>query len=62
VAKVANAVGEDLANSPGRPCGQRVQAVQARQGSPWDDLLGASAPTRSGQQSECSQGHAVKAP
>ena len=38
--KVANAVGEDLSEFARKAVRQRVQAVQARQGSPWDDLLG----------------------
>jgi hypothetical protein len=38
--KVANAVGEDLSEFARKAVRQRVQAVQARHGSPWDDLLG----------------------
>ena len=38
--KVAQAVGEDLSEFARKAVRQRVQAVQARQGSPWDNLLG----------------------
>jgi len=38
--KVAAAVGEDLSEFARKAVRERVQAVQARQGSPWDDLLG----------------------
>ena len=38
--KVANDVGEDLSEFARKAVRQRVQAVQARHGSPWDDLLG----------------------
>ena len=38
--KVAAAVGEDLSEFARKAVRQRVQAVQAKQGSPWDDLLG----------------------
>jgi uncharacterized protein (DUF1778 family) len=38
--KVADAVGEGLSEFARKAVRQRVQAVQARQGSPWDDLLG----------------------
>jgi hypothetical protein len=38
--KVAKAVGEELSEFARKAVRQRVQAVQARQGSPWDDLLG----------------------
>jgi len=38
--KVAKAIGEDLSEFARKAVRQRVQAVQARQGSPWDDLLG----------------------
>ena len=38
--KVANNVGEDLSEFARKAVRQRVQAVQARHGSPWDDLLG----------------------
>ena len=38
--KVAKAVGEDLSEFARKAVRQRVQAVQAKQGSPWDDLLG----------------------
>ena len=38
--KVAQAVGEDLSEFARKAVRQRVQAVQARNGSPWDDLLG----------------------
>jgi len=38
--KVANDVGEDLSEFARKAVRQRVQAVQARRGSPWDDLLG----------------------
>jgi hypothetical protein len=38
--KVAAAVGEDLSEFARKAVRQRVQAVQAKRGSPWDDLLG----------------------
>jgi uncharacterized protein (DUF1778 family) len=38
--KVAKAVGEDLSEFARKAVRQRVQAVQAWHGSPWDDLLG----------------------
>jgi hypothetical protein len=38
--KVAKAVGEELSEFARKAVRQRVQAVQARHGSPWDDLLG----------------------
>jgi hypothetical protein len=38
--KVANDVGEDLSEFARKAVWQRVQAVQAMNGSPWDDLLG----------------------
>jgi len=38
--KVAQRVGEDLSEFARKAVRQRVQAVQAEQGSPWDDLLG----------------------
>jgi len=38
--KVAAAVGEDLSEFARKAVRQRVQAVQAKDGSPWDDLLG----------------------
>ena len=38
--RVAKAVGEDLSEFARKAVRQRVQAVQARHGSPWDDLLG----------------------
>jgi len=38
--KIAAAVGEDLSEFARKAVRQRVQAVQAKQGSPWDDLLG----------------------
>jgi uncharacterized protein (DUF1778 family) len=38
--EAANAVGEDLSEFARKAVRQRVQAVQARHGSPWDDLLG----------------------
>ena len=38
--QVAKAVGEDLSEFARKAVRQRVQAVQARQGSLWDDLLG----------------------
>jgi uncharacterized protein (DUF1778 family) len=38
--KVANTVGEDLSEFARKAVRQRVQAVQAKRGSPWDDLLG----------------------
>jgi len=38
--KVARDVGEDLSEFARKAVRQRVQAVQANHGSPWDDLLG----------------------
>jgi len=38
--KVARRVGEDLSEFARKAVRQRVQAVQAAHGSPWDDLLG----------------------
>ena len=38
--KVAEAVGEDLSEFARKAVRHRVQAVQAKHGSPWDDLLG----------------------
>jgi uncharacterized protein (DUF1778 family) len=38
--KVAANVGEDVSEFARKAVRQRVQAVQAREGSPWDDLLG----------------------
>ena len=38
--KVARAVGEELSEFARKAVRLRVQAVQAEQGSPWDDLLG----------------------
>jgi uncharacterized protein (DUF1778 family) len=38
--KVAKRVGEDLSEFARKAVRQRVQAVQAKHGSPWDDLLG----------------------
>jgi uncharacterized protein (DUF1778 family) len=38
--KVAQGEGEDLSEFARKAVRQRVQAVQARRGSPWDDLLG----------------------
>ncbi len=38
--KAAQRVGEDLSEFARKAVRQRVQAVQARHGSPWDDLLG----------------------
>ena len=38
--KVAQAVGEELSEFARKAVRQRIQAVQAKQGSPWDDLLG----------------------
>jgi uncharacterized protein (DUF1778 family) len=38
--RVAKAVGEDLSEFARKAVRQRVLTVQARQGSPWDDLLG----------------------
>src|SRR3989442_1742161 len=37
--KVAEAVGEDLSEFARKAVRQRVQAVQAKHGSPWGDLL-----------------------
>ena len=38
--EVAHTVGEDLSEFAREAVRQRVQAVQAGKGSPWDDLLG----------------------
>jgi hypothetical protein len=38
--RVAKSVGEELSEFARKAVRQRVQAVQARHGSPWDDLLG----------------------
>jgi hypothetical protein len=38
--KIADALGEGLSEFARKAVRQRVQAVQARLGSPWDDLLG----------------------
>src|SRR6266436_2621168 len=38
--KVAEAVGEGLSEFARKAVRQRVQAVQTKCGSPWDDLLG----------------------
>jgi hypothetical protein len=38
--KVARRVGQDLSEFARKAVRPRVQAVQAQQGSPWDDLLG----------------------
>lgn len=38
--KVAQVVGEDLSEFARKAVRLRVQAVEAKQGSPWDDLLG----------------------
>jgi len=38
--KVAREVGEDLSEFARKAVRQRVHAVQAKHGSPWDDLLG----------------------
>jgi hypothetical protein len=38
--KVAKALGEDLSEFARKAVRQRVRAVQASEGSPWDDLLG----------------------
>ena len=38
--KVAKTVGEELSEFARKAVRQRVQAVQAKHGSPWDDLLG----------------------
>ncbi len=38
--KVARALGEDLSEFARKAVRQRVQAVEAKAGSPWDDLLG----------------------
>jgi hypothetical protein len=38
--KVAEDVGEGLSEFARKAVRQRVQAVQAKKGSPWDDLLG----------------------
>ena len=38
--KVAQEIGEELSEFARKAVRQRVQAVQAKKGSPWDDLLG----------------------
>jgi hypothetical protein len=38
--KVAQNVGEDLSEFARKAVRPRVQSVQAKNGSPWDDLLG----------------------
>lgn len=38
--KIADAVGEGLSEFARKAVRQRVQSVQAKSGSPWDDLLG----------------------
>jgi uncharacterized protein (DUF1778 family) len=38
--RIAKTVGEDLSEFARKAVRLRVQAVQSRQGSPWDDLLG----------------------
>ncbi len=38
--KLAADLGEDLSEFARKAVRQRVQAVQSKQGSPWDDLLG----------------------
>jgi hypothetical protein len=38
--KVARGLGEDLSEFARKAVRQRVQAVEAKTGSPWDDLLG----------------------
>jgi hypothetical protein len=38
--KVAKSLGEELSEFARKAVRQRVQAVQAKRGSPWDDLLG----------------------
>src|ERR1043166_10073423 len=38
--KLAESVGEELSEFARKAVRQRVQAVQAKLGSPWDDLLG----------------------
>jgi hypothetical protein len=38
--RVAKALGEDLSEFARKAVRQRVRAVQAKRGSPWDDLLG----------------------
>jgi uncharacterized protein (DUF1778 family) len=38
--KVAHEVGEDLSEFARKAVRQRIQAVQSKRGSPWDDLLG----------------------
>ena len=38
--RIADAVGEGLSEFARKAVRQRVQAVEARHGSPWDDLLG----------------------
>ena len=38
--KIARDVGEELSEFARKAVRQRVQAIQSKQGSPWDDLLG----------------------
>ena len=38
--KIAKSLGEELSEFARKAVRQRVQAVQAERGSPWDDLLG----------------------
>jgi hypothetical protein len=38
--ELARALGEDLSEFARKAVRQRVQAVEAKVGSPWDDLLG----------------------
>lgn len=38
--EIAQRLGEDLSEFARKAVRQRVQAVQSKQGSPWDDLLG----------------------
>lgn len=38
--KIAETVGEGLSEFARKAVRQRVQAVQSKHGSPWDDLLG----------------------
>ena len=38
--KLARDLGEELSEFARKAVRQRVQAVQAKRGSPWDDLLG----------------------
>jgi hypothetical protein len=59
---VASALGEDLSEFARKAVRQRVQAVQAKHGSPWDEPVG-ECPCRSasGDKPERAQGNALQA-